>query len=326
MIRPPELSLDHPMEIAEGVISSTERVWKILSASAKGDLATVKKMAAESPQILYAQYNYTPPIHFAVREGHLKLVEYLLDQGAHDPSYKIYPFLDSLQIIARDRGYEQIAELLDAYAMQPLRQKYSGDNGTILIPRTIEEKELQIAVNELDLEKTESILKKHATYVHDDNFFWGEGILMMPAKNNSPHMVELLLGYGAKVPSILKWTQFYYFKHIEMAKLLMARGMNPNTMSWHGVTILHDMAQKGDLGKADLLLTYGAEIDPVDDEYQSTPLGMAVRWGHGPMVEFLLQKGANPDKSGASWSRPLAWASKKGFSEIEIMLRNAGAK
>jgi uncharacterized protein len=326
MIRPPELSVDHPMEIAGGVISSTERVWRILAASAHGDLTTVKKMAVESPQILYAQYNYTPPIHFAVREGHLKLTEYLLDHGAHDPSYKIYPFLDPLQTIARDRGNDKIAELLDAYAVQPGRQKFSGDNGVILIPRTPEEKEFQIAVNDLDLEKTESILKKHAAYVYDDNFFWGEGILMMPAKCNSPHMVELLLNYGAKVPSILKWAQFYYFKHIEMAKLLMAKGMNPNTMSWHGVTILHDMAQKGDLSKADLLLTYGADIDPIDDEYQSTPLGMAVRWGHGPMVEFLLQKGADPNKSGAGWSRPLGWAIKKGFTEIEILLRNAGAE
>jgi uncharacterized protein len=326
MIRPPELSVDHPMQIAEGVISSTERVWRILSASANGDLAAVKKMADESPQILYAQYNYTPPIHFAVREGHLKLTEYLLNLGAHDPSYKIYPFLDPLQTIARDRGYEEIAELLDAYATRPGRQKFSGDNGTILIPRTTDEKEFQKAVDELDLETTESLLKKDAAYVRDDNFFWGEGILMMPAKYNSPHMVELLMSFGAKVPSILKWTQFYYYKHFEMAKLLMAKGMNPNTMSWHRVTILHDMAQKGDLAKADLLLMYGADIDPLDDEYQSTPLGMAVRWGHAPMVEYLLQKGADPNISGASWSTPLAWAIKKGYTDIEKILRKSGAE
>src|SRR6516162_3120156 len=158
MIRPPELSVDLPMEIAGGVISSTERVWAILTASATGDLDTVKKMADESPQILYAQYNYTPPIHFAVREGHLKLTEYLLGQGAHDPSYKIYPFLDPLQTIARDRGHEEIAKLLDDYATQPGRQKFTGDNGVIRIPRTIEQKDFQKAVDELDLEKTESIL------------------------------------------------------------------------------------------------------------------------------------------------------------------------
>src|SRR6516225_3981028 len=206
MIRPPELKVELPMQISNGVISSTGRVWNILSASAKGDLDTVKKMADESPEILYAQYNYTPPIHFAVREGHLKMTEYLLQQGAHDPGYKIYPFLDPLQTIARDRGQDEIAALLDAYATQPNKQKFSGDNGTIQVPRTAIEKEFQKSVDELDLEKTESMLKEHPEFVQDDSFFWGEGILMMPAKYNSPHMVELLIKYGAKVPRILKWT------------------------------------------------------------------------------------------------------------------------
>jgi ankyrin repeat protein len=326
MIRPPELTVEIPMEISNGVISSTGRVWNVLCASAKGDIETVKKMADESRGILYAQYNYTPPIHFAVREGHLQLTKYLLEQGAHDPAYKIYPFLDPLQTIARDRGLEEIASLLDAYATKPATQKFSGDNGTIQFPRTALEKEFQKAVDELDLEKTESILNGHAEFVHDDSFFWGEGILMMPAKKNSPHMVELLIKYGAKVPPILKWTQNYYFRHLELAKYFLRKGMNPNTKSWHSVTILHDMAQKGDLSKADLLLTFGADINALEEEYQSTPLGLAVRWGHASMVEFLLQKGADPNKSGADWSRPLAWAIKKGFPDIESILRSAKAE
>jgi len=40
-----------------------------------------------------------------------------------------------------------------------------------------------------------------------------------------------------------------------------------------------NMAHEGDLQKAELLIKYGAEINPVDEEYQSTPLGMASRWG-----------------------------------------------
>ena len=314
------------MQISNGVISSTGRVWNILSASSKGDLDTVKKMAEESPEILYAQYNYTPPIHFAVREGHLKMTEYLLQQGAHDPGYKIYPFLDPLQTIARDRGQDEIAALLDAYATQPNKQKFSGDNGTIQVPRTAIEKEFQKSVDELDLEKTESMLKEHPEFVQDDSFFWGEGILMMPAKYNSPHMVELLIKYGAKVPRILKWTQFYYFKHYEMARLVMEKGMDPNTMSWHHVTILHDMAQKGLIPKAELLVKYGADINLLEDEYQSTPLAMAARWGHAEMVSWLIWHDADVNKAGAPWASPLSWARTKGHTEIEQILLNAGAR
>jgi ankyrin repeat protein len=106
---------------------------------------------------------------------------------------------------------------------------------------------------------------------------------------------------------------------------MMERGMNPNVMSWHHVSLLHDMAQKGYIRKAELLISHGAEINPVDEEYQSTPLGMAARWGHLEMVELLLRHGADPNKSGADWARPLSWARRKGFGEIEQVLKRAGA-
>jgi ankyrin repeat protein len=138
-------------------------------------------------------------------------------------------------------------------------------------------------------------------------------------------MIDLLMSYGAKVPAILKWTQFYYFEREDAAAYMLEKGMNPDTMSWQHVTILHDMAQKGNCRKAELLLKYGAAINPIDEEYQSTPLGMAARWGHQQMVDYLLGEGADPNKSGAPWSTPLAWAKSKGHREIEEMLLHAGA-
>ena len=71
------------------------------------------------------------------------------------------------------------------------------------------------------------------------------------------------------------------------------------------------MAQKGNIPKAELLIRHGAEIDIVNQEYQSTPLAMAVRWGHNEMVEYLLTQGADINKSGAVWAVPLEWAKKK---------------
>ena len=86
------------------------------------------------------------------------------------------------------------------------------------------------------------------------------------------------------------------------------------------------MAQDGDLAKARLLLDHGADIDVVDEEYRSTPLGMAARWGQQEMVALLLERGADPNRSGAPWSTPLAWARKKGHTKIEAALRQAGAR
>ena len=91
-------------------------------------------------------------------------------------------------------------------------------------------------------------------------------------------------------------------------------------MSWHHVTLLHDMAQKGDLRKAELLLDHGADINAIDEEYLSTPLGIAAKYGNVEMVEYLLKAGADPKLAGADWATPLEWARRKGHRKIEMIL------
>jgi uncharacterized protein len=326
MIQPHELKSEFSVSLSNNATSTTTKVWNILVASRRGNLEAVKKLVDECPELIYAQYNYTPPIHFAVREGHLDLVRYLLDNGAYDPDYKTYPFLDSLVTIAQDRNYKDITWLLEQYSNDPARCKFRGDNGKINFTWTEQQKEFEVAVDQNNLDKTKQILTSHPEFALDENYFWGEGILTMPAKAGNYEMIELLISYGAKVPAILKWAQFYYFEHDANAAFMIKKGMNPNVMSWHQVTILHDMAQKGDIQKAELLIKHGAEINLVDEEYQSTPLGMAARWGHNEMVEYLLAQGADSNKAGAPWATPLAWATKKGRTEIEKILRDGGAR
>lgn len=301
------------MDVAGGHVSDTQAVWDILMASHRGDLEAVQ---AAGPGLMYAQYNYTPPIHFAVREGHTGLVRYLLGEGAYDPTHITYPFKESLLTVAEDRGHDEIAALLRAYETP----RYTGDNGRIHYPRTETAVVFEKAVNKNDLATARHLLSEHPEYAKDETFFWGEGILTRPVKDGYYEMIDLLLEHGASVPGILKWVQFYYFETYAHAKYIMERGMNPNVKSWHGVTVLHDMAQKGHLDKAALLLDHGAFIDPLEEEYQSTPLGMAARWGHVEMVRLLLDRGADRSLAGASWATPKKWAQSKGHKAIENML------
>ncbi|MES1220559.1 MAG: ankyrin repeat domain-containing protein [Bacteroidota bacterium] len=325
MIQPTELKLHLPMEVGNAVISTTTKVWEILLAGYDGESDKVKRLTDECPELIYAQYNYAPPIHFAVREGHVQLVKYLLSHGAHDPDYRFYPFQESLQTIANDRGYTEIENLLAEYAVNTALHKFKGDNGRIFYNRSPQQNEFEKAVDENDLDKTKYILKNHPEFALDETYFWSEGILTMPAKGNHREMIGLLMSYGAKVPDILKWTQFYYFERFDAAEFMMQKGMNPNVMSWQQVTILHDMAQKGFIDKAELLIKYGADLNLIDEAYQSTPLGLAARWGHVEMVKYLIKQGADPNKAGASWATPLTWAKKKGHVDIEGILIDAGA-
>jgi len=326
MIQPNELKLDLPMEVANGVLSTTTKVWQILFASYNGDLAQVKQLVAGCPELIYAQYNYAPPIHFAVREGHTDLVQYLLDNGAHDPDYRFYPFQESMQTVAADRGYHDIVELLEQYAADTDKHRYRGDNGRIFYNRSVLQQEFEKAVDKNDLHRTGEILKQHPGFALDQTYFWSEGILTMPAKRNHRDMIDLLISYGAKVPDVLKWTPRYYFERYDGAEYMMAKGMNPNTMSWQHVTLLHNMAHEGSIDKTELLLKYGADINPVDETYQSTPLGLAAKWGQMAMVECLLKHGADPNKAGAAWATPLHWAKTKGHRDIETLLVKAGAR
>lgn len=525
MIRPAELK--------------DEDVWTMLSASREGDLERVKALASRRPALIRCEYNYTPPIHFAVREGHLHLVRYLLEQGA-DPTYRTYPFQDSLLTMARDRGHHEIAELLLAIlsarfpvveglsqflelvrqgdlvrvqselARDPNLARASNDTGDTALHQAAEAGHLRIVTALLDaganpdavrsdgarpinramdrrnktglqagvlagtllargaayniylaavlgddayvrealardpalanfedtshfrpisaaarrndlamlqllldhgadpslpeegaplgqalwravyqnqpemaqlllehganpntapessgsalfqarkspeltrlllshgaedktgdldrfqrlvgdnaLDGVEALLAQHSELVRQGSAFWGEGILSGPAHDGRLEMLELLIRHGATVPDVSKWGRYYYFKHAEIAAFLLERGMNPNHMNWHHVTLLHDMAQEGDLRKACLLLDHGADINAIDEEYRSTPLGLAARWGQRAMVAVLLERGADPNRSGAPWATPLAWARNKRHAEIESDLLKAGAQ
>ena len=320
MILPAEMKESHPIRLHDGGVSTTTEVWEMLKASFDGDLSRVKALLDRSPGLLTCQYDYTSPLHLAVREGHVDLVAFLVERGALDPSYRTHPFLDPLLTVAEDRGFEEIKLILQ----QALNTRECGDTGAIDFAKDEAQTRFQQLVNDKQHADVEAMLKVRPQLAYDETAFWGEGILSIPAKNADHRMLELLMDHGARCPDISKWGARYYFKHYETAAFLLEKSMNPNHMNWREFTLLHDMAHIGDVSKARLLIQHGADINYIDDEFRSTPLGFAARWGHVAMVKLLLESGADPNRSGAPWSTPLAWAQKKNNVEVENILREAG--
>ena len=322
MIQPLEMKESHPIKLHDGGVSTTTEVWNMLSASFDADLSRVQALLDRSPRLLTCQYDYTSPLHLAVREGHVELVEFLANQGAFDPSYRTHPFLDSLLTVAEERGFTQITRILQ----QPLEAREWGDTGAIDFQKDETQTSFQQLVNDGKHAEVETMLQQRPELALDETAFWGEGILAMPSKDGDHPMIDMLMDHGARVPDISKWGARYYFKHYDTAAFLLKKGMNPNHINWREFTLLHDMAHTGDASKARLLIQHGADVNYVDDEYRSTPLGYAARWGHVEIVRLLLDSGADPNKSGASWSTPLSWARKKHHAQVETLLLDAGAR
>ena len=171
------------------------------------------------------------------------------------------------------------------------------------------------------------------------NYGGDYGVLCMAAGFARREIIEMLIRAGAELnrPWYANNYMGYAFRRrkgwhldghaltpnddiLEMLNLFFDHGADPNNANWHGVTYLHKLAAIGDVEKSALLLDRGAAIEAVDDEWCSTPLGWAARWGHRDLAAFLLERGADPRGGGAEWATPLARAEKAGHQEIVEML------
>jgi ankyrin repeat protein len=535
-IRPIELRPSQLITLPGGESARADTVWSMYLAAHAGDFHHVKTLVAKHPGLVRHEYNYTPPIHFAVREGHASLVTFLLDHGA-STSYQSYPFGDSLLTIAEDHEHSEVGAVLrerltrqfaltdgittileaarqgdltrvereigrdpslargsNDTGMTPLHA--AANNGHLAVVRALlaagapvdakmsdgyrpihcalmprgrvrpapeasaavadaliargaeytigvallrgdrqfarnalardsslanfeeschrrpisiaaerddlemvrlllqhgadpnlpeegaprgqalwtavyhrrremarvlvehgadpnamvessgtpigharkdpdllallrahggrdessDRERLEQLIDDGDLAGTDRWLTDHPSLVSDDAAYWSEGLLAGSANGGNHAMLEVLMRHGARVPKVTKWGRFYYFKHTDTAAFLLRHGMDPNHMNWHYTTLLHHVASDGDMPKARLLLDHGATIDAIDEEYRSTPLGMAARWGRRAMVELLLERGADPNLAGDPWATPVAWARKKGHRDVESLL------
>ena len=289
-------------------------------ATALGDRTAVERFLTDDPALAnYLDSHGLRPLSMAAVRRDLDTLELLLRHGA-DPSLPEYgcPRGGSLHLAAHT-GQLEMARVLLEHGADPNGTAESsgwvlyvaGDNTEmreLLIAYGAEEpmSDLDLAVLNEDLEAVGRILDENPDAASDSTSMFGEGALSMAANRRNWDLIELLLDRGFTVPDVSKWARAYYFKHYDVAKYLLERGMSPDHMNWHHITLLHDLAHDGDVEKVTLLLDHGADIDPIDNEYRSTPLGLAARAGHGVVVELLLERGADPTKGGAAWSTTLA--------------------
>ena len=255
------------------------------------------------------------PLIFAIEKRHFDIAHLLLDRGARVDSSAIYagPRIGDVAMASGDRA---LVDRIYINGGRPLLGTYITTRNYAVIAESL-----------------------HRDPEHASKEFLG---------SPNPDIVRMCLRYQ---PQLTDQESFSLIFNLMRARafaeqqlgidgrrdaisLLLDYGVNPNVRWYENVTLLHLIQGCNDVRRnteedmtefARVLLDHGADINAIDDEMQSTPLGWRARYGDTKVVEYLLSRGADPHIAGASWATPLAWAEKKGYPEIAGILRKHGA-
>lgn len=314
-------------EVLIGYLLARGAEYDISTAAQLGDLERVRTMLDENPALVNAVppstgYYNGVPIRCSAGAGHLEVVKLLLERGA-DPNQPepVAPHGGALHEAIGDQHWEVVTLLLEHGANPNAMIESSGNcmwraRGA---PREILDLlashggvlGLEMACYEGDVASIEAMLQSNPALPIHRYLDTDREELVTLALRYQPDVLRKMIFGGARTPEYGRW--------------LFHHGLDPSRGNWLGMTPLHRFAFKGNREMASLCLEFGVAIDPLDDEFSSTPLGWAARAGQKEMIEWLLARGANPAlPENKPWARPAEWAKRRGFGEIAALLSASG--
>lgn len=253
----------------------------------------------------------------ATVNGHLELAQMLIDAGA-DPNGGI----DSSGWPASRAESDTMRTLLYSYGGKPNPIWGYIQKGQIEIVAAI----LRYTDDPFAQETSEYLTTPYTSIISG----WSRSKDKNGPTEAYEGMLRLFLQRNYPMPKVLTECRTYLWHVPAMTRQLLERGLDPNLPDWQRRTPMHDFASNANpediqFELMGMFLDHGADINIVDEEDRSTPLGIAAGNGDKRMVQYLLDHGAEPNKAGAVWATPLAWAEKRGHGEVVEMLRKHGA-
>jgi ankyrin repeat protein len=312
MIKPLELESDTGRDI-----------WDTITGAAAGDTPTLRRLLERDPSLSQAEYWYTQPIHFAVRAGHLDAVQLLLDSGA-DPEWNGYHD-GSLIEMARDRGHEHIAQLLEEARRRRGRVAPAGDHP------------IYVAAEADDIDRVRKFLDEDSTLLERGDAAGGTP-LHRAVLGSARRVIELLLDRGANIRAVhcvarggsggwwpldLQAIDLAIWgsntlappkRDFQTARLLLAHG------AAYDLTIA---AALGDVQRVTAILDEDSSRIREKRANGERPLSAAVEFGHEAVARLLLARGADPtwpERGGEKGTALQAAASAGNRDLVELLL------
>lgn len=327
-------------EVLIGYLIARGANYDISVAAKIGDYPRVRQLLDQEPALVnklpeHTGYYSGLPLRNAAAAGHIEVVKLLLERGANpnEPEPGIAPFGGALHAAIGSRQFEIVKLLVEKGADVNAPVESSGNclfmAHYVKAPQEIIDLLVShgATLNE-DLVGYEGDTATLSTMLEADPHKNMKRILDHAISKEQQPMIDIVVRYQ---PDALKqltydgnaWWDNGIPKKPAFLRRLLEYGLDPNRRNWLGITLLHRCAHHGNTAIAAVLLEFGADINALETEWSSTPLGWAAREGKTDMVAWLLQQGADPAlPDNEPWARPLEWATRKGYQDIAAMIQS----
>ena len=245
--------------------------------AAKGDAEGVRRLLDADPTLTGARdTGERTPLHMAVLERRLEVVQLLLERGADAGAREGLLGFTPLHLLAT-RNHRALARTLGD---RRARRGRRGESG-----RTDAEP------------KITSALLKAGAHVRATAGF-GRTPLHMAAASGQADTVGVLLDAGARTGAadFLGFTPLHYAAaegNTEVAARLLELGADVDAAAQHGYRPLHTAAEKGHVAVCEHLLRAGAAAE-AKTLHGSTALDLAESRRHGRVLDLLRTHGTGP--------------------------------
>lgn len=316
-------------------------------AAARGDITALQAFVeADAAAVNEGEALQKRPLSAAVEFGHREIVRWLLDHGAD-------PVLPEGQMCRHGSALMAATVQDDVEVARWLVEAGADPNGGIDSSGTPAIRATSDAMRGLlygygglpgnawgyvqrgEFETVAAILRycddpftdEAAEYVSNPWTAVISGRARVTSKGGDPTpfdaMFDMFLQRDLPLPTVLTECKTYLYRVPSMTRRLLDKGLDPNLPDWLGRTPLHDICVRfsQSVELAEMFLEHGADIDAIDEQDRSTPLGIAAREGAEDMVKLLLERGANRQAAGAAWATPIAWAARRGHNSIVELLQ-----